>query len=421
MNTMQRTFNELAEASSLLEGLTRPSDQTPISISQPIDVGADNLLRGYKNAWLTYPPLEVEYLIQTLNEHISNCLDIRLKAQELEAKAFSEASDQLLQRKLIETLMNQIAIYAENEPKLLGNSVNAKFNYDEKAISSEPSEYWQKVLNEQKAQLQIKLQDSNKRLEQLSESGSGNNYVQRFEFLKKTFEVDLIEAFCRARAASIGLKSIYEIDLPVPEITDIGYLDKLTLWARKATYELEKKFFLIREITVTFAINDGTVGTAAIAQPIFDAPRIMTLDAFRQARAGGNFTFNLSDNFFKRLNLNLKNPRLRGLDVHVVSTENKLPFEFWRVFVKPPVKRIAIGTGVQSYSYESAVFIPMATYIAHTSELNIVSNQREVNNVSPIGEWTIRIEPRSVLGIVETNNDYVDNLLIRMRLAYDKE
>lgn len=233
--------------------------------------------------------------------------------------------------------------------------------------------------------------------------------------------MDLIEAYCRARAAALGLKAIYQVDVPVPDITDIGYLDQLILWARKATYELEKKMFFVREATVFFALNDGSTGAPAGAPPVYDSPRIMTLDAFRVARSGGTFTFNLSDDFFKRLNLKLNNPRLKGIDVSVVPNDTKQPLQFWRVFVKPPVKKIIVATGVQPYAYEANVFVPAATYIAHAAELGVVPNQREVNNVSPIGEWTIRIEPKSIFGNIDTNNDYVDNLLVRMRIAYDKE
>lgn len=423
MNTIQTTFNELAVETSIVENLAVPDGQTPLSISQPIDMGADKLLRDYRNAWLTYPPLDVEYLMQTLNEHLNNCLDIRLKAQDLEIKAFSEANEQLLQRKLLETFQNQIKLFAENEPKLLGNTINPKYKAVDGSLSGDlNADYWKNVLKEQESQLNLKIEDADKRLTRLNELGSGNNYIARFEFLKKLFETDLIEAYCRAKAAAVGLKAIYEINIPVPEITDEEYLNKLILWARLATYELEKKLFFVRETTVAFALNDGSTGAAPAL--VFDAPRLMTLDAFRLARNGGTITFLLKEDFFSRLNLKLKNPRLKGLDVSVVRKDNPTspsPHQFWRVYVSPPEKKIIIAAGVQPYSYEPIVFIPMATYLAHTPELNVVGNQREVNNVSPIGNWTIRIEPKSILGNFDTNDDNVDNIIIRMRIAYDKD
>lgn len=420
MNTLQSTFNSLAKQNDNAGSLAVAEGNAPLSISQPIDTGADKLLRDYKNSWLTYPPLEVEYLMQTLNEHLNNCLDIRMKAQELEIKAFAETNDQLLQLRLTEAMQKQLKLIEENEPKLLGNTIGTKY-HSNGAITGEQATYWKDLVKEQEQQLDYKLEDINARLKRLSENGSGNNYVLRFEFLQKMFEIDLIEAYCRIRAASIGLRAIYNINVPVPEITDTGYLDKLILWGRKATYEMEKKLFNYREVTVGFALNDSSTGAPATVAPVFDAPRIMTLDAFRLSRNGGSFTFNLPTNFFERLNLKLKNPCLRGLDVHVVANDAKQPLQFWRVYVKAPTKKITLDTGIQPYSYEPVVYIPMATYIGHTSELNTVPNQREVHNVNPVGEWTIRIEPKSIFANVDANNDHVDNILVRMRISYEKE
>jgi len=436
MNTIQKTFNELASETTGAENLAVAEGQTPKAISQPIDIGAINLLRPYENSWFTYPPLDVEYLIQTLNEHLNNCLEIRLKAQDLEIKAFAEVNDQLLQRKLLETLQNQIKLFAEYEPKLLGNTINIKFKAADGTISGDPIEpfpknpqdpepqnnYWYKVLVEQEAQLKLKIEDADKRLSRLNELGSGNNYVARFEFLKKLFETDLIEAYSRARAASIGLKGVYGITLDVPEIVDEGYLNKLILWARKATYELERKLFTVRETTVAFALNDGSEGANPPLN--YDAPRIFTLTDFRVKRNGGSFTFRLNADFFTRLNLNLTNPRLKGIDVNIIRNGNPVtpaPHQFWRFFVKPPIKKINIAAGVQPFSYEPTVYIPMCTYLSHSPDLNIVTNQREVNNVSPIGEWTIRIEPNSLLGVAPSNDENIDNVIIRMRIAYDKD
>src|SRR5947209_8327226 len=100
----------LNDAFKSLAAVTTPAQMTfvtqlganPPAILEPIDKGAIALLQHYTSNWLTYPPLEVEYLIQTLNEHLSNCLEIRSKAYDLEIKAFVEANDQVLQRNILD-------------------------------------------------------------------------------------------------------------------------------------------------------------------------------------------------------------------------------------------------------------------------------------------------------------------------------
>lgn len=414
--TIERVFTDLAEETPLANAFLPSDENASLSISQPIDRGAEKLLSRYENAYLTYPPHEVEYLVQTLNEHLANCLELRLKAQELEVRAFTEASDQLLQRKLLATIRKQAELFASNEPNLLANTVKAKVA--DGAVSGDLGvTYWQDMLREQINQIEQRLEDANLRLARLGEDGGGTNYVERFEFLKQIFNIDLVEAYCRARAASVGLKHIYGITTEVPPLTDTGYLNKLTLWARTVTYELEKKFFNIRETTLAFALNDGSNETPL---PTDDVPQIMRLDNFRNLRSGGSFTFKIEKGFFERSNLNLKNPRLRGLDVHLWVNEKVSTMQFWRVFVKAPTQKIEIGSGIPPLTYEPNIFIPLATYPSHVAETEEVSNQREVHNVNPIGEWTIRIEPKSITGLVTNNNDNVDNLILRMRVGYEK-
>ncbi len=422
MKTLQKTFNDLATETNLASSFSDSDGQAPKSIVEPIDIGSDKLLESYKNSWLTYPPLDVEYLVQTLNDHLYNCLEYRDKAQDLEVKAFHEASEQLLQRRLLESMEQQMALFAEYEPKLLKNSYKTNFDQESGNVNSSDTAYWKNLLAEQKKQLAINLEAVNTRLTRFNENGGGNNFVERFDFLKELFQKDLIEAYCRGKAACLGLKSIYDIDIPLPEVTRVGYLNKLIIWARTVTYELEKKLFGVRETTVAFVLHDGSTAAAATAAPTHDTPRIFTGDAFRGIRANnGSYIFKIPKDYFERLDLNLVNPRLKGLDIHVLAPDDKQPEKYWRIFVETPEKKIEIGNGFPPYTFQPKVYFPVATYPGKIPDMLSVPNRREVNNVSPIGEWNIRIEPKGVFGNNKpTDNTLLDNLLIRMKIAYER-
>jgi len=419
MNTFENIFKELSEETPVAKKYAGMGGTDPLSISQPIDTGAVALLQPFSNSYVSYPPLEVEYLVQTLNEHISNCLDLRMKAQDLEVRTFSEVSEQLLQRRLLEALKNQMQLIADNEPKLLGNKVDIEFsNKDEIAkVTGKPIDYWKDLLKEQEAQRQLKLGDADERLKRLQEAGSGNNYVARFEFLKQLFNIDLKEAYCRALSAHVGLKAIYGIDIAFPPLTETGYLDKLTIWARTVTYELEKKFFNLRDTTVLFALSDGT---AAGAQPA-DLPTIMNQAAFENGRTAGSWTFNFTEAILLRPNAKFKNARLRGLDAHVWVKDDKDTMQFWRVLLKGPNQKIPLASGLPAYSYDPMVYVPMSTYPRHIIEVQELPNQREVHNVSPVGEWTLRIEPKSIIGNTTNDANNVTNIILRMRIVYEKD
>jgi hypothetical protein len=376
-------------------------------ISQPIDKGAAELLRPHENAYHTYPPNEVDYLIRTLNDHLYNCLELRQKAQDLEVRIFAEANEHSLQKKLLEICKRQAELVAMYEPKLLGNKVDARLNGG--VVEGTDSAYWAEVLATQKEQIEAREKDAELKLRRLAEEGSGANFGTRFEFLKKLFDVDLVEAYCRARAAALGLREFHGLDHPVPAVTDVGYLDKLVLWARGVTYEFEKQLFNVREATVAFNLHDAGTGE--------DVPRLMTADAFRAARGAGTFAFELKAEYFRRPCLQMKNPRLRAVDAFVWNAANTA-INHWRVRIDPPELRIPLGAGGTNWTRKPQVLVPMATYPSRLAEIEM-PNQREVHNVNPIGEWTIRIEPKSIFGQNTNDNGQVDNVLLRLRIAYE--
>jgi hypothetical protein len=56
--------------------------------------------------------------------------------------------------------------------------------------------------------------------------GNGSNFVERFSFLKQLFDLNIEQAYRRAVITTSALKVIYKIDLPVPKIKAIGYLNE---------------------------------------------------------------------------------------------------------------------------------------------------------------------------------------------------
>lgn len=417
MNTFEKIARQLATQNPALTNYFTDSTGKFRSISQPIDKGALQLLQPFENAYLTYPPLEIEYLIQTLNEHIANCLDLRTKAQELESRIFFEVSEQLLTRALLDSVQNQSETIALNEPALLGNTINA--GIEDGKIKGDKSSYWSDILKEQISQLKYRKEDIDNHLNKMDEDGSAMNYVARFEFIKELFNKDLIEAYCRAKTAFIGLKFVYNIDIKFPAIIDIGFLDKLTLWSREATYELEKKLFKQRFTNIVFSLHDYS-NTGQNPQGV---SRILTQDTYKTKRSATNIDFKLVKDNFVHNNQNLEKPLLRGIDLFFTTNSNPDDFlRLWRVKIKLPEQIIPIQRGIPDYAYKPIVFSP-ATTINYKS--NMISTQidllREVHNVNPLGDWMISFEKNSIIGGSADAENTAQNIYIRMRIAYERE
>lgn len=401
-----------------------------LKIKEPIDKGAKELLAPFADRYRTYPPLEVEYLIQTLNEHIANCLELRMKAQELEERAFTELSDQLLNRNLLDAFKQQLELTVINEPKFLSNSTKTNFipGNDETIKNSEivtasDNNYWKSLKEIQEKQIKAKIEDANSRIERMSEIGNGMNYVARFEFLKKLFQLDLTEAYQRARSVSLGLKKVYNIIDEVPAVTDVGYLDKLTLWARDVTYKLEKRLFKTEVSTFAFwlTLNPKNDPNSLI--------EILKTTEFTSQRANHKFEFIMKEEFFNRLSLRINNIRLRGVNVAVWGN-TPVNAQLWRILIKPPITEIPRESGLDPYRHEPFILLPTVTYYPNTatslaSEIMDFPDQRIIHNINPVSlnkKWVIEVEKTSIGGDTITNTEAnFSNLLLLMRVAYEKE
>lgn len=404
----QESINVLAQR--FPGSLTSLADPAVPVIGEPIDLGASVLLGPLTQAWISYPPLEVEYLLRTVNDHIRSCLELRERAQELEARAITDVTDRSLQLELLDIIEQLAELGRQNEPLLLGNLKGATLN-DSAVQGTANDQYWQSLLDLQKRHIDSQKDGIRLRLEQMKEEGSGANYVARFKAIKARFDVEFKEAYKRALTVNVGLKAIYGLDCPVPSLTDIAFLDALAAWAQETTYRLEQRLFVRRDTTIAFQLN--TQGE--------DLPAVFTDQEFGVGRNNFLFQVSFNESFFNRLGVSLKNPRLRGVAAAAYKADNSATEpQAWRVRLDLPEQQIPIP-GALAWSLQPVVLLPMVGYTSFESPLADVPPMREVHNVNPLGTWEIRIEQHDHIGSRGTNSsDTFDRMIIFMRVAFDE-
>nr|WP_314368788.1 hypothetical protein [uncultured Acinetobacter sp.] len=387
----------------------------PISVADPIDKGARELLLQFSNSWLEYPALEVEYLLRTLGEHITNCLTIKEKAQELEVRTISETSSALLQKDIIDFAMKLVESAATNQQKFMGNAseISIKENPDSTFKiqgTTSANDYWVTYKESAMGQLLSQAKFIDSKIDQMKQSGSGLNYPERFNALKNQFNIELKEAYLRAISACAGLQAVYGIDYPLPEISDIGYLDALALWTRGATYKLEKELFNWNETTILLALNSGDQ---------VDLPKIMTTAEFNAARANGTFIIKITPDMLNRLGVDIKNTRLRGVDlIAFVGDGSSLANNYWRARIDLPEQTVTTKSGAP-WTKRPTVILPQVTYPSVNKSLQNIY-QREIYNSSPYGEWTIRIEPRDFVRGAQNADASFTNLILKLSMSSER-
>lgn len=382
-----------------------PNLRGTLPIAEPIDIGAISLLAPWTSAKLEFSPREVEYLLSSVNEHLRNCLELRNRAQDLEVSAYNESIELQCQDAILRLLESQIALNCQNDAKTMANA--ASFTVEKTRTSPVPNfEYWNSLLSNQREQLVARRRYLESRKSIHEASGSGANFVERFAFLKSLFNVDLVEAYRRSVAAAKGLAEIYNFKKPLPPVKDVGYLNELVLWSREATYNLERQLSTRREAVVGFALHDGGGGQ--------DVPSLSSKAAFDAAIDNGIFGFTLEASMFERHEFKAIDPRLRGIDLLAVRSDDKPSKDFWRVGIDLPVQTL---DATFNDSAAMTVNLPFVATIAEATRTLGVASQRHINNATPIGAWHLRIGRKSVAGTTR-DNTRLENFILLLRISY---
>jgi hypothetical protein len=393
--------------------LSANPDSGLAKLSEPIDRGADKTLLKFRNDWTRYPLLQVEYLLRTLNEHLKTCLELRAAAQDLEAKAVFDAMQAVHEKNLLGLVEEQLKLASDLDRQKLANLIGASL--DRNKLVGTQSGDWDKLLAVQLRQVAAQRENAEMRLFRLSETGAGTNFFTRFENIKRLFSVDFQEAYRRACSVEKGLKLVYQLDRPLPEISDVGYLDSLVEWARNSTYELEKLLLRRQQAEITLALQSGTRGAADAIRPTVLEPK--PFESMRDN--GGTFTFSLTAEHFSLAELAMKNPRIRSLRwmvrVNLPPTTNFLPV-FWKARATLPEQP---GAGLD---YRISTILPPTASNQISEE---ILEMRELANASPIGEWTLKLD--GLYGVFPTTSrampeqiKALENVMLAIGITYDR-
>jgi hypothetical protein len=383
---------------------TSSTDIIP-DILQPIDVGALELLRPYTLAPLQHSPMEVEYLANTLDDHIANCLSLREKAQQLEVLAAAQRLEVLLEGKTIEFMTRLADLNKLNDGKIVGSMFQPKL--EQNSISSSGGDpYYAERRSIEDIHITARRAALDARLVLMQRAGSGNHNVERFEFIKAAFQREFIEAYRRAKAVEAGIKAVYGIDnKPLPEVSDVGYLSKLALWSKDVFYELERRVMNTTFTTFAVALRKGTDASSLLG--------LMSDAEFNTGRAAGVFKFQIDASYFEASTAKLHRPRLRGLEAYIWADPR--PLDYMRIKVELPDQTVKIGSNIVWAARGRSVFLPLSTY-PQGPEFQF-QTRREVHNANPIGEWEIQIDKRTLTDRETAKDDVLRNIFLVMRIA----
>lgn len=404
----------LLEIQRYLDARLPDTEQQSIlsEIGRPIDMGADKLLERYVLARLNHAPNQLEYLLQTLADHVKQCVEIRRQAQDLEEKVTATAIGLEFDRRAVDLLGEQLKLFGNRGDRVLSNTIDAKFDTAAGAIVS--SESGMKIAGEiarlSEAFVQAQKNSVENRAAHFRQAGSGANLIQRHRFLQGLFDLELVEAYQRARAVGAGLWSLHRIDLPVPPLKSVGYLDDLALWTRTAYYQYEARVMKREVVTVYLPLRKiaelADVGLMEEAQ-------------WTAARGIGSFGVTLTPSQLEFVAPGLKNPLIVGLALGLdgkTKDQDFLAPAMARVTLPKTVFRDKAGAEVAAIDLSAHIPTFPITELSSAS----VAQPRTFRNVSPIGRWTIELAKAKTSGISLRSNDAsLVNVILVLSISHE--
>ncbi len=378
-------------------------------ILQPIDVGADELLNTYTKSQLQYSPYEIEYLSTALVEHILNCKNLREKAQQLEVLASAARLELILERKTIEFSEALADFDATYNPHIAGAMYDPQLSGTKFASSSDAPDIYNKRRQIEQQLVDARKEQLSARLALLRQPGSGNNHAERFGSIKDEFALELTEAYLKVRSLAVGCKELYGINInSLPEPTKVGYLNRLDSWSKKTSVLLDRALLGKTSILVAIGLRKG--GDAA------SVPGLLSEADFNAGRSSGSFNFKITPELFAAQALSLTRPRIRALEVYTYADGLPKAPDYVRVKVTMPDQ--SIGSGIPKlWSMRPTIYFPLAT--APQGAEFAFQSRREVYNASPIGDWSLTLEKRTIMDRDATKDEVVRNLFLVMRLTTD--
>lgn len=388
----KQEFSMLAESFAPLS-LADPDDYA--NLASALDDNVDKLLAVAGAAGGS--PSNRRYVEQLLSDcvaRISNCLILREKASDIEIRAIGEAAGHKMQSQLLKSNIAIGELLAPIQAQLASNATRLTpleggyaFKGDEKIwenIKIQQNEVWKT----QKELLNLTVAKANT-------PGNGSNYLERFTMLKRLFDLGITEVYGRCLVCASALKKIYGIDLPVPEVMPVGYLNALALWGQTASDRLDVELGIRYSADIAFALGG--------VDENLKSSEIMERSKFSASVTTGVFNFSVSNKHLERFKM--LEPRLRSVRLQLRPKTEEARIKVWSGVLQLPGSDLTPGD-------ESFPCTISSSY--SDSENEAIHG---VHNLNPIGDWTLRLPERGVTG---DPIDEIVNIYLRMRVSYKR-
>lgn len=376
-----------------------------------------------------YNPFGVEFLIGDTTELLKSCLQKRTELKNLEVVLLNDCIGKLMaaRRKEFENDIDELNKNYPGSSGILSKQTKLKTNLDsveaDEASSVQVKNYETSV-RDIKEKLDTEAAHYEKVLEEFSaDKNSGLNYLTRYIELKEIYWEDYRELFRKLKSLEVGFKTVYDMNVPLPEIGSDNLLNKYYIWLKNGMLALNKILETEQEFTMAISIKGGRPGYGS-GEDLFPVVVRPNNGIHFLLNASGNLKFSLgyasSSDFFYQKKLRLRSIGA-SIRLHDEIENNTKTTDYWSVSLRPPAQTDSAG---------NKITLPIQHILCTNSKETTFDHQHKssaIFNINPIPEWwelflSKRGTNRNDYGRAVTyGNDYiVEDVILFFKVAYSK-
>ena len=338
----------------------------------------------------------VEDLLSDCAARISNCMSLRERAHDVEVRAIDAAMTAQLQASALSLARNVNAELKTIQHKM-GATALRETHTGQTVEYEGDAAIWQNVNALQETFYEVQKTQLDDLKIKASTPGNGANFVERFDLLKRLFDLGIVEAYGRCVACAAALKSIYGIIRPVPPVRPTTYLNDLAVWAQNASDDLDVELSGRYSGEVCFAV-------AGIDDNLKDN-ELVPRTKFTQSVATDVLNFALTEAHFTRLRM--KSVLLRSARVQIkTKSDSATRTRLWSGTLQMPSSDLTPGD-------EIFPCIASTGYPDAAGEFII-----GCHNLQPVGDWALRLSDRSITG--DATAAEVENVYLYVQVSYKR-
>jgi len=378
-------------------------DLSTLEISKPLYSGIKNKLVPHSNNNEDLiNPYFVGEIENAVGYHLGMCRELREQAFDLQDR-FTDLIDNLvLQNAIRDAQLASLDIQQQYADKLL--ATRSVLKVSPTTISAEGNDatakkYVGKNTDVQRELLNTATLHEKETLEKLSLQGIGAGLIARFNETKAHFLEETLKAYRLSKTLYKGLKHVYKIDIPLPEIADDNYLTELLFWHSNISTLFHHKQTQIKPVNWSLSSYNASSGIKSLYTSAVE---------FQADRGAGEFSFTLDNTHFEQLRAHYNNIVMRGIALHATtSAANDVP-GFKAV--------IRILNDNDHLSPFSPIIVNNIPRVTHEFEL-LFDGRDSVFNRNPLGDWHIKVTPKDLDGSDLNDDAALKDLIVSFQLA----